>query len=131
MPRKRTDQWTGGAGATDYKTHPDDAEDAVSDDRKFSQAREGRFSGSQPIPPKVLEPETEQARDEEMAEFVEEHDHRQHEQERDDVAGKPAAQRAQTRKKIRPHVSPAPTPATSDVKLLGCLCGNFGQEVLC
>ncbi|MGH7461379.1 MAG: hypothetical protein ACREMA_10165 [Longimicrobiales bacterium] len=66
MGRKRTDQWTGGAGATDYKTHPEGQEDAVPDDRKFSEAMEGRFSRAQPIPPKVLDPDAERAREEEM-----------------------------------------------------------------
>jgi hypothetical protein len=66
MARKRTDQWTGEAGATDHKTHPQDGQDAAADDRKFSEVMEGRFARSQPIAPKVLDPEAERARSAEL-----------------------------------------------------------------
>ena len=54
--KKRTDQWTGEAGATDHKTHPEGPHDADADDRRYSEAMEGKFSRAQPIPPKLLDP---------------------------------------------------------------------------
>ena len=72
--KKRTDQWTGEAGATDHKTHPEGPHDADRDDQKFSEAMESRFARSQPIPPKVLDPETERAREAELARQAHVHD---------------------------------------------------------
>ncbi len=66
MSRKRTDQFQGETGATDYKTNPEGPHDADEDDRKFSEVMESRFARSQLVPPKVLEPETEQAREREL-----------------------------------------------------------------
>ena len=66
MSRKKTDQWTSD-GATDYKTRPQGPDDAAADDRKFSESMETRFARAQPIPPDVLKPGVEQAREEEIA----------------------------------------------------------------
>ena len=63
MGRKRTDQWQEEAGEPDRKSHP---EELNSPEREFSEAVEGKFAREQPIPPKVLEPDTERARAEEL-----------------------------------------------------------------
>ena len=69
MGKKRSYQWQAipdEAGATDYKTFPNDGEDGERDDRKLSRAMEGKFKGGQPIPPKVLDPRAGRARAREL-----------------------------------------------------------------
>ena len=70
------------------------------------------------------------ARDQEMAELVEEHDQAEDEEKGDEVPDHAAPERMQMRQEIRPHdaaLPPLPVPSRS--RTLGCHCGNFGQEV--
>jgi hypothetical protein len=67
--KKRSYQWQAvrdEAGATDYKTMPNEPAEADVDDRKLSRAMEGKFKGGQPVPPNVLEPRAARARAREM-----------------------------------------------------------------
>jgi hypothetical protein len=69
MGKKRSYQWQAvpdEAGATDYKTHPNDPREADIDDGRLSRAMEGKFKGGQPIPPRVLDPRVARARAREM-----------------------------------------------------------------
>src|SRR3982750_3475273 len=71
------------------------------------------------------------SRDQKVPELVKENDDRQNEQERNDVAGKPAAPRADMSKE-RFHLQPQfPTELKINLheSCLKCLCGDFGQEV--
>lgn len=59
MAGKRWDQYRiarDEAGATDYKTIPDEPEEAVRDDRRLSGEGEGSRGRAQPIPPRMPRP---------------------------------------------------------------------------
>ena len=74
------------------------------------------------------------AGDHEVPKLVEEHNDREHEQERNDVAEHAPANRAEVGQKTETHVAAVPRPASLGApppKPLGCLCGNFGQEFMC
>lgn len=78
MGKKRSYQWQAvpdEGRATDYKTYPNDAQEADADDRKLSRSMEGKYKGGQPIPPRVLEPRAARVRARELRR--QEHIHQQ------------------------------------------------------
>src|SRR5690242_5039254 len=71
------------------------------------------------------------ARHQEMAKLVKENDNREHEKKRHDVADEAPAEGTEAFHNFNSHFDPrlAPKGVSSPVSYLGCLCGNFGQEV--
>lgn len=66
MAGKRPDQYRiapDEAGATDYKTWPNEPREVRGKDRKrFGRVMKGKVRKAQPMPPKVLEPGAKEAR---------------------------------------------------------------------